>query len=58
MESFRVGLPTVVLVLAYLVGVNVLGIWVAWPWYSLIGSLSGLAMAWLFSRRHAREKIA
>lgn len=35
-----------------------LGRAIAWPWYSLIGSLSALGAAQLFSLRHVRERMA
>lgn len=54
MESIRLGLPTLVLILAYLVGINVLGAWIgrtqkdarayflgnhAMPWWAVMGSI-------------------
>jgi len=54
MESLRVGLPTLLLILAYLAGINVLGAWIgrgqkdardyflgshAMPWWAVMGSI-------------------
>src|SRR5450756_1775468 len=54
MESLRVGLPTLVLILVYLAGINVLGAWIgrgqkdardyflgshAMPWWAVMGSI-------------------